>query len=334
MADMLYIPNEQDFKIIHNMTDEFKNDVKLGLEASQKRIPSKYLYDEYGSELFNKITRHPDYYLTNCELETLSLHKDSIAEIIGNTPFNLIELGPGEGIKTRVLVEKFLNDARTFTYIPIDISMHYLNVISDQFKQAMPLLSLTAIQSDFFKGLQWLSKNSARKNVVLFLGSSIGNFDSVTTHEFLKHVRDTLNDGDYFLLGLDLCKDLDILFHAYDDSDGITREFNLNLLRRINRELSGNFNLEKFRHYATYNVNINAMESYLISLEPQEVTIKTLQQSFFLREIEAIHMEFSHKYHLAEIEQLAHAAGFEVVENFTDSKQYFVDTLWRVNKNL
>lgn len=311
--------------------DTLKFDVKCGLERTLKQINAKYLYDEHGSELFNQITRHPDYYLTRTEIEILDTNKQYLSNLVGTVPFNLVELGPGEGIKTEILINQFLHDKRQFSYMPIDISAKYLRVILNNFTSKLPDLEAKAIHADYFVGLEWIRQHSARRNVVLFLGSSIGNFDLQEVKEFLTHLHASLNQDDLVLFGFDLCKDINILLRAYNDSDGITSEFNFNLLRRLNRELGANFDVQKFSHYPTYNVHTNAMESYLISNEEQTVAINALGRSFQFRAIEPIHIEFSHKYSLRQIQSLAQQAGFKIRENLLDKRQYFVNSLWQVD---
>lgn len=331
MTEIIHV---QDPHIKSNRDDLtiFKFDIQHGLENNNKKISSKYFYDEHGCELFNKITRHPDYYLTKCELEILQNCKKRLSNYIGEKSFNLVELGPGEGIKTQILIDQFLNDKLQFRYTPIDISTKYLNFLSKQLQQHAPTLNLTAIHSDYFKGLEWLSEKSEQVNVVLFLGSSIGNFTLSETEEFIRHLHQVLHNGDYVFLGFDLRKNIDILLRAYNDSDNITRDFNLNLLSRINRDLSADFDLNKFSHYATYNVHTGAMESYLISMEKQIVNIDKIGKLYAFDEIEPIHVEYSHKYLITQIETLAKTNHFEIVEHFTDVKNYFVDSLWRVVK--
>jgi dimethylhistidine N-methyltransferase len=332
MSRVIDVPGSADFESCHDELNEFRRDVLAGLNKPQKQIQSKYFYDEHGSELFNQITRHPDYYLTQCEIEILNNCKNRLARLLGSHPFNLVELGPGEGIKTQLLINEFLHESLNFNYLPIDISKKYLYMIINDFREKQPRLKLTPLHADYFRGLEWLRKNSQNRNLILFLGSSIGNFDPVITLEFLHHLCNSLNPGDYVFLGFDLRKNVDVLMSAYDDIDGITRDFNLNLLKRINRELNADFNIEKFGHYATYNVYTGAMESYLISMEPQIVTIEALEKSFSFDSIEPIHVEYSHKYLPSQIDQLAQETGFVIVDKFTDSRNYFMDTLWQVKE--
>ena len=333
MSQLIHIASNGVNKTDAVLYEEFKEEIKNGLEQPQKHIVAKYLYDDNGCELFNQITRHDDYYLTRSELAILKSYKKKIANIMGNNPFNLVDLGPGEGIKTELLLSEFMARNLQFSYMPIDISEKYLQNLVEKFKSIWPKINATCLHTDYFNGLKWIKKNAKQTNLVLFLGSSIGNFDLKATRKFLKHLYKTLNHGDYVLLGFDLYKNVDILMRAYNDRDGITREFNFNILRRLNRELGANFNLTKFAHFPTFNHKISAMESYLISLEEQVVNIDALEKSFIFKANEPIHVEFSHKYQFKQIESLAKATGFDVIDNFSDSAHYFLDTLWRVTKD-
>lgn len=330
---VLHIHGNQDIMTLHDQQEEFKKDILVGLAKSPKQIPSKYFYDEHGSELFNDITRHPDYYLTDCELEILNTNKDAIAHLINSDSINLIELGPGEGVKSQLLIKKFMQLANHFTYCPIDISENYLFKLVNQLNNQLPSLKTMAIHADYFDGLKWLSTDAKRKNLVLFLGSSIGNFDNSAADDFFHHLWLTLHDGDNVLIGFDLRKEIDVLLRAYSDSDGITREFNLNLLQRMNRELGANFDRDVFSHYATYNVNSGAMESYLVSLKAQTIDIPALETTFDFMPFEPIHVEVSYKYLLSQIERFAATAQFKIVQNYFDVKHNFVDSLWRVCKS-
>ena len=320
----------KDSDIIHDEKKEFMHEILIGLSKTRKQIPSKYFYDDRGSELFNQITRHPDYYLTDCELEILNSYKHELSALLKNESFNLIELGPGEGIKTRLLLDRFLADQLSFSYFTIDISKKYLTKIIDQFNVELPQLETIALNSDYLNGIRWLSANSSKRNFLLFLGSSIGNFDLNSSKEFLGMLRSFLHPGDYLLIGFDLLKDIEILMRAYNDEAGITREFNLNLLRRMNKDLAANFNVDTFHHYGTYNAYTKAMESHLLSKKEQIVYIGALKKSFGFKEFEPIHVESSQKYTLSQIENLANATQFKVVNNFTDSKRYFINSLWMV----
>lgn len=331
MSDIVHV-DSYDLQTTHDTQHEFETDVACGLEKPNKQLSYKHLYDENGCELFNQITRHPDYYLTRCELEILTHHKQQLAALLGSTPFNLVELGPGDGSKAQILIKQFTHDSLNFIYSPIDICTEYLIGIASQFQKHLPTLDVTPIHSTYFRGLEWVSDNISRRNVVLFLGSSIGNFAKDEMADFFQHLWLSLHNNDYALIGFDLAKNSDILLRAYDDNAGITRAFNLNLLKRINRELSADFVLENFRHQAVYNAQDTAMESYLISEQDQRVNLNHLAKTFFFKKSEKIHIETSHKYHLSQITELAENNGFRIVGNFSDSKNYFVDSLWQVIK--
>lgn len=324
---------ELEVKNVESSLGNFKKDVLEGLSKRQKKIPSIYFYDERGSELFTQITKHQDYYLTECELSILEKNKKTLSSFFKKESLNLIEFGPGEGIKTALLIEQFLQDNLDFKYIPIDISREYLASLKRKLQDKFEKLVVEPKNKDYLEGLDDVAHLSNRRNLILFLGSSIGNLDNASALTFLGNIAGELNDGDYILIGFDLCKkNISTLIKAYNDGDGITRAFNLNLLERMNRELGADFIIENFYHYGTYNPEIKAMESYLISLKEQEVKIRALNKTFRLEAFEAIHVEYSHKYTSAEIQTLAREAGFEVIENYLDTQNYYMDSLWRLNK--
>lgn len=304
---------------------QFMTDVDRGLSHPNKYLLSKYFYDKKGSEIFNAITKQDFYYLTRAESAILDQHKSTISKYIAMlTPFNLVELGPGEGIKTQILIKHFLHQQLNFTYIPIDISTKYL---TDIYFDKVPVKPINA---DYLSGLKWHKQHNTAKNLLLFLGSSIGNFDTHATIKFLKELNHALNPGDYVLIGFDLVKEKSILLRAYDDMLGLTKAFNLNLLSRINYELNGDFDLANFKHTARFNEKNHAMESYLISTKQQKVAIGELQKNYSFYKDEAIHMEYSFKYTFDKIAEFAKASNFKIIENLCDKNEYFVDSLWQV----
>lgn len=326
------IIEEKDYADSFKEKDSFALDVLVGLSETNKSIPSKYLYDERGSELFKAITRLPEYYLTDCEMEILEKHNKDIARFVADRPFNLVELGPGEAHKTANLLEYCINSELQFQYVPIDISEPAMSELVKSMDKRFPQLEANGLVSDYFTGLKWLNNRFKRRDFILFLGSSIGNFNHAQSRIFLRNVWNCLNHDDLILIGFDLKKDIELLLRAYSDSEGVTGEFNLNILRRINKELKGNFDLSRFRHFGTYDVFQGAMQSYLVSLEDQEVYIEQIGRSFQFKAWEPIHIEYSYKYSLFDIEMLASETGFILEENFFDSHGYFVDSVWRVNK--
>ncbi|MCP4684270.1 MAG: L-histidine N(alpha)-methyltransferase [bacterium] len=310
----------------------FALDVLVGLSETRKTLSSKHFYDERGSELFRTITRLPEYYLSNCELEILENQKQQIIDTVGAEPFNLVELGAGFGRKTKILLKDLLDGGLDFNYVPIDISESAMKELVESCSELFPKLQTTGLVSEYFSGLKWLNNRHQRRNVVIFLGSSIGNFTHAEARIFLRNLWSSLNNDDLTVIGFDLKKDIELLLAAYNDSRGVTAEFNLNVLRRINEELGGEFDLSKFRHFGTYDVFSGAMESYLVSLEQQTVYIKTIGRTFEFAPWEPIHTEYSYKYLIDDIERLAAETGFCVEEHLFDSRRYFADSIWRARK--
>lgn len=311
---------------------EFANDVLLGLSKKEKTLPSKYFYDDKGSKLFEQIMELPEYYLTNAETDVFNKNKKNIAKFFKNTNFNLIELGPGNGVKTSILIQEFLKQKLNFEYIPIDISEGAIKTLTNSFSKKFPKLKMKGIIGEYFEALKWLSERNGKKNVILFLGSNIGNFNYSQSRTFLHTLWNSMDSGDCLLTGFDLKKDIKIMTKAYNDKKGITSKFNLNLLERINKELGANFKLKNFKHYENYGVYSGAMHSYLVSLKDQDIFIKEIGKSFHFNAWEPIHTEYSYKYLQSDVDSLAKDIGFEVCGNFYDSKKYFLDTLWKVNK--
>lgn len=332
MSATYKILSQRDLDEISSERKTFAQDVLIGLSEPRKHIPAKYHYDAEGSRLFQRIMELPEYYPTNCEFEIFRTRKDEIAQQIRGEPFNLVELGAGDGVKTSILLDHFLDQDFRFQYVPIDISEAAMEWLIHSLRKKFPSMVANGIVAEYFEGLKWLSKIDQQRNLVLFLGSNLGNFSAAQSKVFLRTLWNSLNNDDLVLIGFDLKKDIDLMLKAYNDSQGVTSKFNLNLLHRINRELGGNFDLAKFRHYATYDVFTGAMESYLVSLEAQTVFIEELSETFDFMPWEPIHTEFSYKYLITDIEKLAREAGFAIEKHLFDSRNYFVDSLWRVQK--
>ena len=274
----------------------------------------------------------PEYYPTQCEFEILRDYKDQIVDMIYDNQTNIVELGAGDGQKTEILLEYLIEKELDFEYIPIDISESAIQGLVGGLKQSYPDMKIEGLVAEYFEGLRWLSSKNHGHNVVLFLGSNIVNFSHSEARVFLFSLWNALNNGDIILIGFDLKKDIQVLAKAYNDSQGITAQFNMNLLNRINKELGGNFKPDCFQYHNTYNVFTGAMESYLVSREEQTVCIEALNQSFTFQSWEPLHTEYSHKYLLSEIAALAEETGFNILHQFSDSRQYFIDSLWQVVK--
>lgn len=307
---------------------QFRSDVFEGLRSTPKKLHSKYFYDKIGDSLFQKIMAMPEYYLTNCEMDIFQNKTKDLAQIIleTNNTFDLIELGAGDGTKSAFLLDYLLKQNASFNYMPIDISANILSVLEEKLEQKLPELNITSLEGDYFDMLEKATTLSSRRKVVLFLGSNIGNMEKQEALEFCRSLNKHLSPGDIVLMGFDLKKNPQIILDAYNDKAGITAAFNLNLLSRINNELGGNFNVEKFNHYESYNPLSGACRSYLISLEKQVVKIG--EEFFHFEKDEVISMELSQKYSLEECESLAEASGFVPLKNIMDSKAWFTDMAW------
>lgn len=320
--------------IKNHPTHELALSVLEGLSKKPKGLPSRFFYDDKGSDLFKQIMSLEEYYPTRCETEILTQHGPSIARHLADSKFNLIELGCGDGAKTIILLKHLLDQKAHFNFVPLDISQAAVEFLLDNLEKEFKNIpfQIEGLVAEYFQGLTWLTENLSEKNLVLFLGSNIGNFNRPTALRFLRHLWHSLNNDDLVLIGFDLKKDLDVLYDAYNDSKGVTKEFNFNVLERINETLGGNFDRKNFQHQGLYNVQTGAMESYLISQVKQKVYISELGREFLFEPWEAIHMEYSYKYLESDIESLAKSTGFEIIEFFTDEKNYFVDALWKVKK--
>jgi L-histidine Nalpha-methyltransferase len=312
--------------------EAFARDVLRGLSRQPKRLSSAWFYDERGSRLFEQITRLDEYYLTGCEREILTTHAPDLAKSVGGDPFRLIEIGAGDGHKTEILLHHFLHEGLAFEYVPIDICERSVVGLVHKLRHTLRTsgLKVRGIVADYSDALSSLARDPEMRSLVLFLGSSIGNFTHHESLDFLRGLHDLLRPGDLLLMGFDLKKDAAILQRAYDDSLGVTREFNLNLLDRINRELGGDFDRWMFRHQAVYNHDEGCMESYLVSRAAQRVSISALGRRFAFHEEEAIHVERSCKYDLPQIESFATESGFGVRRHFFDRRHWFLDSLWGV----
>ena len=324
---------------------QFAEDVLRGLSSTPKQLSSKYFYDDEGSRLFQEIMKLPEYYPTRAELGIFRTQTDAIADAFVNSSsspssnpqsairnpqsIDLIELGAGDGTKTAVLVEHFLKRGVDFTYSPIDIAQEAIDTLTTKFTKKFPELRINAHRGDYFTVLGSLRNGSSRRKVLMFLGSNIGNFQRDQAVDFFRQLRSVMNPNDRLFIGFDMQKDPRVIVRAYDDPQGVTAAFNLNLLRRINRELGADFDLSKFSHYAQYRPVECAARSFLISREKQTVHVEALKRSFEIEQWEPIFMEISQKYTEAMIEELAAASGFEIETEFFDGENFYTDSLWR-----
>ncbi|WP_426473764.1 L-histidine N(alpha)-methyltransferase [Chryseobacterium balustinum] len=313
-----------------NSKETFLADVLEGLKSTPKKLHSKYFYDKAGDQLFQQIMNMPEYYLTNCELDIFKNKIEILAKsiLIDNEPFDLIELGAGDAMKSSYLLEHLTKENIDFTYMPIDISGHILKELDEKFRRDLPELEVITLEGDYFDMLDKAMSISPRRKVVLFLGGNIGNMDLEESYNFCRELRRKLNRGDILLVGFDLKKNPHIILNAYNDSAGITSSFNLNLLIRMNRELKANFDVLNFQHYQTYDPISGACKSYLVALVEQNVHIGN--QVFHFEENELIDMEISQKFSQDDISKLSRDSKFHIIDEIADSKNWFVDSIWQV----
>jgi len=312
--------------------NQFAKDILDGLLAHPKHLSSKYFYDDEGSRIFQDIMRMPEYYLTDCELEIFENQKQEIYKAFktNGSLFELIELGAGDGLKTKVLLSYFVEQKANFEYMPIDISNEVVvNLVSD-LKQELPKLKTKGKVGDYFKLIAEINRNENTPKVLLFLGSNIGNLNEEKALEFLQYLKSVMHSGDMLFIGFDLKKDENVILKAYNDPHGHTAAFNLNLLYRINKELHADFSLNDFQHIETYNPNTGTAKSHLISLKKQEVFIRDLGQGISFEKGEPIYMEMSQKYDEKMIAEFAEKSGFELVRNFYDKRQFYTNSLWKL----
>ncbi len=309
----------------------FAKDTLNGLSAPNKFLHPKYFYDEKGSKIFQEIMHMPEYYLTRAEQEIFNKQTQHIARELlnGSSPFSVIELGPGDGLKSKILLREMNGNTGNFQYVPVDISEEALESLSQAMESEIPDLNIFMKAGDYFHIMKELHNASDDRKIILFLGSNIGNFMPEEAASFLSLLTGFLHPGDQALIGFDLKKPAEVVIPAYDDPGGLTRDFNLNHLSRINRELNADFDLNKFKHRPVYNAESGAMESYLISLEKQTVNVESLNKTFDFYKGEPIFMELSKKFDLEEIANLARKFGFRIQKNFLDSRSYFADSLWK-----
>lgn len=307
------------------MNTQFANEVDEGLSKSERTLPSKYFYDKIGDELFVKIMHCSEYYLTRAEFEIFSQQTEEIIAAFDSKDeaFDVIELGAGDGTKTIQLLKKL--DPKLATYRPIDISVNALNKLEGRVGAEVPELNVLPFEAEYFSALRSIKGN--KKKVVLFLGSNLGNMLDEQASSFMEELSNSLNPGDMVLLGLDQKKSKDIVLPAYNDSDGYTRAFNLNLLRRINKELGGDFDLDQWEHSPEYDEEEGVAKSYLKSKKEQEVHISSLNKSYRFTQGERIHTEISRKYDSQVLKGVLQRTTFKVERLFQDSQQYFTDVL-------
>lgn len=297
-------------------------DTRRGLSDEPKWLSSLYFYDRVGSELFERITQTPEYYPTRTEEDILSQNADDIIAAAG-PDLLLAEMGSGSSRKTRVIIAALMRRQRAATYLPIDISKEFLEEIAARLEAAFDGLRVEPICAEYKLGLTHVGQHEAHRRLVLFLGSSIGNFEPEEQVALLRAAHDALSPGDAFLLGTDLVKDPSVLEAAYNDSQGVTAAFNRNILRHVSRMLQGNVDPDTFEHRAFWNPERSRIEMHLVSTRAQRLRLPAADLEVDLQAGEAIHTENSYKFTTEQARSMAAAAGFAVERTWTDARGWF-----------
>ncbi|MCT7951219.1 L-histidine N(alpha)-methyltransferase [Ancylothrix sp. C2] len=313
--------------------DNTGSDVIAGLSQNPKSLPPRYFYDDLGSQFFEQICQLPEYYLTRTETQILEKYSLDIAKITG--PCELVELGSGSSTKTRLLLESYAEIAAGLRYLPIDVSAGILETSARELLTDYAWLNVRALVSTYEVALGQLASYPRLvnyKRMICFLGSTLGNLSPAECDLFFSQVSGALQGGDYFLLGVDLHKSKEILEPAYDDSQGVTAKFNLNMLQHLNWRFEGNFDLSNFAHYSLYNEDLHQIEMYLKSLKTQKVKLKKLDLNVEFEAGEMMLTEISRKFDLSEIKQELQKRGLMPVQSWSDSKNWFGLLLCRLQQ--
>lgn len=303
----------------HDHREDLLQDVRHGLTAHHKYLPSKYFYDAVGSKLFEQITELPEYYLTRAEAEIIGEHADELmAEL---QPDEMLELGSGSSTKTQMLIEAMYRSGPGRRYVPIDISEDALREAAGELCESYTWLEIEGLVGDYVADLAKIRRRGRR--LIVFLGSTVGNYEPTMRYSLLRSVAAALAPGDSFLLGVDLVKDEPTMVAAYDDSTGVSAEFNLNILRVVNRELDGDIPLEAFEHVTHFDTELSCMAQSLRATRPVVANLRALDLAVTFNEGEEIHTEVSCKFTREQVEQDFDAVGMRVDQWLTDSKGRF-----------
>lgn len=297
------------------------SDVVWGLSQSPKTLPPRYFYDDAGSHLFEQICELPEYYLTRTETAIFQACTDAIAALTGAC--EIVELGSGSSTKTRLLLDAYQRAKLPLRYCPIDVSAGILKSSAETLLKDYPTLEISGCVGTYEQALQALPPSPLKKRLVCFIGSTLGNLNPTDCDAFLDRVTHALNPGDFFLLGIDLQKPKAILEAAYNDSQGVTAEFNLNMLRHLNRRFDGNFDLNQFEHIALYNEDLHQIEMHLKSLKAQTVTLKALDLTVEFAAGETILSEISRKFDRDQIQQILTQKGLQKCHHWSDDHHWF-----------
>ncbi len=311
-------------KITNHLTeigiDKIRKEIIDGLNAEQKYISSKFFYDEKGSKLFEDITQLPEYYPTRTEKSILEEIAPKLMSGLKNT--DVVELGSGDCSKISILLSAIQDvNLDSINYIPVDVSRSAINDSAQELVEKFPELSINGLVLDFITQLNLIPNK--RRRLFLFLGSTLGNFTGETVDSFLVNLSWNMNSGDSFVLGLDLVKPIDILHNAYNDSQGVTADFNKNILNALNDIVRTNFNIADFEHYAFFNNEKSRIEMHLVAKRDVVINSPYMGKEIFIRKGENIHTENSNKYSIERIQQLAEITGLKIKKVYTDTNNWF-----------
>ena len=310
---------------------QFEEDVYRGITDFPKHLSSQYFYDAKGDQLFQDIMNMPEYYLTNSEFDILNNHKEVISNRFskGGEHFDLIELGAGDGKKTKVLLEHLSRKGVAFNYVPIDISQNALDKLKASINTELPAVNIHPLQGTYFKVLNQINALEHSKKVILFLGSNIGNLLHEQAVVFLRNIQELMDEGDLLFVGFDQKKHPETVLSAYNDATGITSSFNKNILARMNGELGADFDLDKFLHWEVYDPESGTAKSYLVAKTAHTVFIESLNLEVSFKKWETIHLEISQKYDDEIVAWLADQSGLRIETEYSDFKNYYKNYIFR-----
>ena len=316
-------------KIALTDISEFEKEVIEGLTDSPKHLSSMYFYDKKGDKLFQDIMAMPTYYLTDSEYEILESNKEEITDLFtGFGAFDLIELGAGDGKKTKILLKEFSDKNIDFTYVPIDISENALNQLQNSIEKELPKVQVQTFQGTYFEALKEINNRKNRK-IILFLGSNIGNLEHKQAVGFMSKIQDLMQPEDLLFMGFDQKKNPQTILDAYNDKEGVTAAFNKNVLARINTELNANFDLDQFLHWEVYNPENGTAKSYLVSKIEQTVQIENLELTVHFKQWETIHTEISQKYDDEIITWLAKKSGLKMATSYESTSFVYKNCVFK-----
>lgn len=309
---------------------EFEVNVREGLRDYPKHLHSKFIYNKEGDELFKQIMELPEYYLTKAEFDILQQNKTEICkQFYAKDGFDLIELGAGDGQKTKLILQELVDQKMDFNYLPIDISQNVLDDLEKNINRDIPEVNIKCQQGSYFDVLKGLADYNKRKKVIIVLGSNIGNLLHEEAIDFLQQIQKSMGAFDMLFMGFDQKKHPQKIIDAYNDSQGVTAAFNKNLLKRINNEFSADFDLDQFMHWESYDPETGTARSFLISKTDQQVDIKSLDMQVDFHQWETVHTEISQKYNDAVVSWLAKQAQLEIDNNFTDREKRYKNYIFK-----